>query len=91
MPLATGCCGAASRDFDEMGAWIQSSCLPTQLRAHPPPSLPLPSHSTDREVAAVALLGFVAYQLAEGLHLSGIFSVFFCGIAMRWVGGWKDG
>jgi NhaP-type Na+/H+ or K+/H+ antiporter len=40
-------------------------------------------HSTDREVAAVALLGFVAYQLAEGLHLSGIFSVFFCGIVMR--------
>ncbi|KAI7841304.1 hypothetical protein COHA_004923 [Chlorella ohadii] len=39
-------------------------------------------HSTDREVAAVALLGFVAYQLAEGLHLSGIFSVFFCGIVM---------
>ena len=55
------------------------------LSPSPPPATLL-SHSTDREVAAVALLGFVAYQLAELLHLSGIFSVFFCGIVMRWVG-----
>lgn len=39
-------------------------------------------HSTDREVTLVALLGFLAYLLAEELGLSGIFSVFFCGITM---------
>ncbi|KAL4426691.1 hypothetical protein ABPG77_004747 [Micractinium sp. CCAP 211/92] len=39
-------------------------------------------HSTDREVTLMALLGFLAYLLAEELGLSGIFSVFFCGITM---------
>ena len=40
-------------------------------------------HSTDREVALVALLGFGAYTAAEEVGLSGIFAVFFCGITMR--------
>lgn len=39
-------------------------------------------HSTDREVTLVGLLGFLAYVLAEEMQLSGIFSVFFCGITM---------
>ena len=37
---------------------------------------------TRREVALVALLGFMAYLVAEELGLSGIFSVFFAGITM---------
>ncbi|EFJ45487.1 hypothetical protein VOLCADRAFT_34043, partial [Volvox carteri f. nagariensis] len=36
----------------------------------------------DQEVLTVALLGLVAYFLAEGLQLSAVLSVFFCGIAM---------
>lgn len=32
----------------------------------------------------MALLGFLAYLLAEELQLSGIFSVFFAGLTMRW-------
>ncbi|KAI3438747.1 hypothetical protein D9Q98_001166 [Chlorella vulgaris] len=39
-------------------------------------------HSTDREVSLVALLGFLAYMVAEELQLSGIFSIFFAGITM---------
>lgn len=39
-------------------------------------------HSTDREVALVGLLGFLAYLLAEQLGLSGVFAIFFCGITM---------
>lgn len=72
--------------MDVLAVWGHCPCpsLPASLPLPPPATLP--SHSTDREVAAVALLGFVAYQLAELLHLSGIFSVFFCGIVMRWVG-----
>ncbi|KAG2453499.1 hypothetical protein HYH02_001719 [Chlamydomonas schloesseri] len=38
--------------------------------------------SSNQEVLAVALLGLVAYFLAEALDLSAILSVFFCGIAM---------
>jgi NhaP-type Na+/H+ or K+/H+ antiporter len=33
-------------------------------------------------VTLVALLGFLAYMLAEGAGLSGIFSVFFAGLTM---------
>eukprot|EP00198_Chlamydomonas_reinhardtii_P007545 XP_001696882.1 cation/hydrogen exchanger, NhaP-type [Chlamydomonas reinhardtii] len=40
------------------------------------------SGSSNQEVLAVALLGLVAYFLAEALDLSAILSVFFCGIAM---------
>ncbi|GIL46765.1 hypothetical protein Vafri_3668, partial [Volvox africanus] len=36
----------------------------------------------DMEVLAVALLGLLAYFLAEALELSAVLSVFFCGIAM---------
>lgn len=35
----------------------------------------------------MALLGFLAYMVAEELQLSGIFSIFFAGITMRWAGG----
>jgi NhaP-type Na+/H+ or K+/H+ antiporter len=37
-------------------------------------------HSTDKEVSVFFLLGLSSYLLAERLHLSGIFSVFFCGL-----------
>jgi hypothetical protein len=39
------------------------------------------------EVSLVALLGFLAYLLAEELGLSGIFSIFFAGLTMRQGGG----
>ncbi|KAG6483634.1 hypothetical protein ZIOFF_060286 [Zingiber officinale] len=39
-------------------------------------------HSTDREVALMILMAYLSYMLAELLDLSGILSVFFCGIIM---------
>ncbi|XP_054822337.1 sodium/hydrogen exchanger 1-like isoform X2 [Prosopis cineraria] len=39
-------------------------------------------HSTDREVALMFLMAYLSYMLAELLDLSGILTVFFCGIAM---------
>lgn len=39
-------------------------------------------HSTDREVAVMMLMAYLSYMLAELLHLSGILTVFFCGIVM---------
>ncbi|XP_073053407.1 sodium/hydrogen exchanger 1 [Primulina eburnea] len=39
-------------------------------------------HSTDREVAVMMLMAYVSYMLAELFYLSGILTVFFCGIVM---------
>ncbi|XP_073525522.1 uncharacterized protein [Phyllobates terribilis] len=39
-------------------------------------------HSTDREVALVILMAYFSYMLAELFYLSGILTVFFCGIVM---------
>uniref|UniRef100_J3MDM0 Cation/H+ exchanger transmembrane domain-containing protein n=2 Tax=Oryza brachyantha TaxID=4533 RepID=J3MDM0_ORYBR len=39
-------------------------------------------HSTDREVALMALMAYLSYMLAEFVDLSGIMTVFFCGIVM---------
>ncbi|KAL4185288.1 hypothetical protein AMTRI_Chr10g229980 [Amborella trichopoda] len=39
-------------------------------------------HSTDREIALMILMAYLSYMLAELLHLSGILTVFFCGIVM---------
>lgn len=39
-------------------------------------------HSTDREVALMSLLAYLSYMLADLLNLSGILTVFFCGIVM---------
>ncbi|XP_051127195.1 sodium/hydrogen exchanger 1-like [Andrographis paniculata] len=39
-------------------------------------------HSTDREVAIMMLLAYLSYMLAELFYLSGILTVFFCGIVM---------
>ncbi|XP_057512470.1 sodium/hydrogen exchanger 1-like [Actinidia eriantha] len=39
-------------------------------------------HSTDREVAIMMLLAYLSYMVAELLSLSGILTVFFCGIVM---------
>ncbi|KAJ4805242.1 Sodium/hydrogen exchanger [Rhynchospora pubera] len=39
-------------------------------------------HSTDREVAIMILMPYLSYMLAELLDLSGILTVFFCGIVM---------
>ncbi|KAL8119010.1 sodium/hydrogen exchanger 2-like [Apium graveolens] len=39
-------------------------------------------HSTDREVALMILMAYLSYVLAELFYLSGILTVFFCGIVM---------
>ncbi|KAK6130367.1 hypothetical protein DH2020_035872 [Rehmannia glutinosa] len=39
-------------------------------------------HSTDREVAIMMLMAYLSYMLAELFYLSGILTVFFCGIVM---------
>ncbi|CAL5378974.1 unnamed protein product [Camellia sinensis] len=39
-------------------------------------------HSTDREVAIMMLLAYLSYMIAELLSLSGILTIFFCGIVM---------
>ncbi|XP_074311504.1 sodium/hydrogen exchanger 2-like [Silene latifolia] len=39
-------------------------------------------HSTDREVALMILMAYLSYILAELFYLSGILTVFFCGIVM---------
>ncbi|XP_010279028.1 PREDICTED: sodium/hydrogen exchanger 1-like [Nelumbo nucifera] len=39
-------------------------------------------HSTDREVAIMMLMAYLSYMLAELASLSGILTVFFCGIVM---------
>nr|AFU88788.1 Na+/H+ antiporter [Paeonia lactiflora] len=39
-------------------------------------------HSTDREVALMMLMVYLSYILAELFYLSGILTVFFCGIVM---------
>ncbi|KAM7274053.1 hypothetical protein ACFE04_028717 [Oxalis oulophora] len=39
-------------------------------------------HSTDREVALMMLMAYLSYMLAELFNLSGILTVFFCGIVM---------
>ncbi|KVH91531.1 Cation/H+ exchanger [Cynara cardunculus var. scolymus] len=40
-------------------------------------------HSTDREVAIMILMAYLSYMLAELFYLSGILTVFFCGIVMH--------
>ncbi|KAF5732702.1 Sodium/hydrogen exchanger isoform 1 [Tripterygium wilfordii] len=39
-------------------------------------------HSTDREVALMILMAYLSYIMAELFNLSGILTVFFCGIVM---------
>ncbi|RDX96397.1 Sodium/hydrogen exchanger 2 [Mucuna pruriens] len=39
-------------------------------------------HSTDREVALMMLMAYLSYMIAELFYLSGILTVFFCGIVM---------
>ncbi|ONL95448.1 Sodium/hydrogen exchanger 2 [Zea mays] len=39
-------------------------------------------HSTDHEVSIMMLMAYLSYMLAELLDLSGILTVFFCGIVM---------
>lgn len=50
--------------------------------AHALKALYFGRHSTDREVALMALMAYLSYMLAELLNLSGILTVFFCGIVM---------
>lgn len=39
-------------------------------------------HSTDREIALMILMAYLSYMMAELFYLSGILTVFFCGIVM---------
>jgi NhaP-type Na+/H+ or K+/H+ antiporter len=40
------------------------------------------SHHPERESALIILFGYLSYTLAEIVHLSGIMSIFFCGVSM---------
>ncbi|KAF5455166.1 hypothetical protein F2P56_024770 [Juglans regia] len=46
------------------------------------PLEPCKEHSTDREVALMILMAYLSYMMAELFYLSGILTVFFCGIVM---------
>ncbi|XP_074311537.1 sodium/hydrogen exchanger 1-like [Silene latifolia] len=39
-------------------------------------------HSTDREIALMMLMAYLSYMIAELMSLSGILTVFFCGVVM---------
>ncbi|XP_042514904.1 sodium/hydrogen exchanger 4-like [Macadamia integrifolia] len=52
------------------------------LTAYALKSLYFGRHSTDREIALMGLMAYLSYMLAELLQLSGILTVFFCGIVM---------
>ncbi|XP_057541198.1 sodium/hydrogen exchanger 2-like [Amaranthus tricolor] len=39
-------------------------------------------HSTDREIALMMLMAYLSYMIAEIMSLSGILTVFFCGVVM---------
>ncbi|KAK2640556.1 hypothetical protein Ddye_028351 [Dipteronia dyeriana] len=39
-------------------------------------------HSTDREVAIMIIMAYLSYMIAELINLSGILTIFFCGIVM---------
>ncbi|KAI5398467.1 hypothetical protein KIW84_064019 [Lathyrus oleraceus] len=39
-------------------------------------------HSTDREVALMMLMAYLSYMIAELMNLSGILTIFFCGVVM---------
>ncbi|KAL8166392.1 hypothetical protein V2J09_007891 [Rumex salicifolius] len=39
-------------------------------------------HSTDREIAIMLLMAYLSYMIAELMSLSGILTVFFCGVIM---------
>ncbi|TXG65634.1 hypothetical protein EZV62_006909 [Acer yangbiense] len=39
-------------------------------------------HSTDREVAIMIIMAYLSYMFAELINLSGILTIFFCGIVM---------
>ncbi|KAL9248083.1 hypothetical protein vseg_021445 [Gypsophila vaccaria] len=39
-------------------------------------------HSTDRELALMMLMAYLSYMIAELMNLSGILTVFFCGVVM---------
>ncbi|GIL70963.1 hypothetical protein Vretifemale_1624 [Volvox reticuliferus] len=61
-----------------VGPRAAHTTAPCRAQPHNSPFRPNP----DMEVLAVALLGLLAYFLAEALELSAVLSVFFCGIAM---------
>ncbi|XP_021772979.1 sodium/hydrogen exchanger 1-like [Chenopodium quinoa] len=42
----------------------------------------LSRHSTDREIALMMLMAYLSYMIAELMDLSGILTVFFCGVVM---------
>ncbi|XP_057529458.1 sodium/hydrogen exchanger 4 [Amaranthus tricolor] len=52
------------------------------LTAYALKSLYFGRHSTDREIALMTLMAYLSYTLAELSKLSGILTVFFCGIVM---------
>ncbi|TKY52191.1 Sodium/hydrogen exchanger 2 [Spatholobus suberectus] len=72
-----------------LGTFLYLFCTSTALgivvgllSAYIMKTLYLGRHSTDREVALMMLMAYLSYMIAELLNLSGILTIFFCGIVM---------
>ncbi|WVY96105.1 hypothetical protein V8G54_028256 [Vigna mungo] len=72
-----------------LGTFLYLFCTSTALgiavgllSAYIMKNLYLGRHSTDRELALMMLLAYLSYMIAELLSLSGILTIFFCGIVM---------
>ncbi|XP_027935838.1 sodium/hydrogen exchanger 1-like isoform X2 [Vigna unguiculata] len=72
-----------------LGTFLYLFCTSTALgivvgllSAYIMKKLYLGRHSTDRELALMMLLAYLSYMIAELLSLSGILTIFFCGIVM---------
>ncbi|GMY16495.1 sodium/hydrogen exchanger 2-like isoform X2 [Fagus crenata] len=70
------------RVFLEDNFFLDKSDVVGLLSAYIIKKLYFGSHSTDREVALMMLMAYLSYITAELFYLSGILTVFFCGIVM---------
>ncbi|OVA20098.1 Na+/H+ exchanger [Macleaya cordata] len=75
--------------FNLLGTFLYLFCTSTILgvavgliSAYVMKTLYFGRHSTDREVALMMLMAYLSYMVSELLSLSGILTVFFCGIVM---------
>ncbi|XP_048498463.1 sodium/hydrogen exchanger 4 isoform X2 [Beta vulgaris subsp. vulgaris] len=82
-----GFAGLTARDYLAIGTIFSSTDTVCTLQtglltAYALKALYFGRHSTDREIALMTLMAYLSYMLAELSQLSGILTVFFCGIVM---------